>query len=113
MGMFDDVYCEVPLPDGWEHPSFQTKSLDEPYLEQYTIKADGTLVKRRQWRLEKGEAPEYEVIPFHGILNFYSYDGDPNDDTPIDVRWHEYNAKFTDGRLVEIEVVKSPRGDGE
>jgi hypothetical protein len=42
---------------------------------------------------------------FHGVMRFYSYEGDPNADVPISDRWHEYLAKFTDGQLVGIESV--------
>ena len=31
MGMFDNLKCEMPLPDGFEGV-FQTKSFDYPYL---------------------------------------------------------------------------------
>lgn len=64
---------------------------------------------------------------FHGIVNFYGSEYRNLDDTPASPNgvchgpdgvtelqtgvplkhiWHEYNAKFTDGRLVEIEVVE-------
>lgn len=69
---------------------------------------------------------------FHGIVNFYGSEYRWPDDQPArpagvsrgpdgttewktgkplkDI-WHEYNAKFTDGRLVEIVAV--PNGDRE
>ncbi|MDI3563577.1 hypothetical protein [Bradyrhizobium sp. Arg816] len=94
MGMFDYVKCELPLPDGWKG-ELQTKDFEDPYLETYTIRADGRLIRRR---------PKYDIDPpgtaygeidtnFHGILNFYGLE---------DGEWHEYDAKFTDGQLVEI-----------
>ena len=42
MGMFDDVFCERPLPDGWEHKAFQSKDFD-CNLDHITIGADGRL----------------------------------------------------------------------
>jgi hypothetical protein len=85
MGMFDNVQSEVPLPDGYSG-YFQTKDFDDPYLENYLIRADGRLVHE-----QRGDTN------FHGILNFYCY--------AAGGVWHEYNAKFTDGQLVEISLV--------
>lgn len=104
MGMFDEVICEVPLPDGWKHPVFQTKDFEDPYLDKYVIRADGRLIRKKPWY--QCEISEDTDMNYHGLLRFYSYEGDPNHDTPIDDRWHEYEAKFTDGQLVGISVVK-------
>ena len=85
MGLYDHVFCEVDLPDGKSHQgAFQTKDFEDPYLENYTITKDGRLVKDKR------------DLNFHGFLNFYTYD-DKTDE------WREFNAKFTDGKLVEIE----------
>ena len=85
MGMFDYVKSEVPLPDG--HDAIcQTKDFDMPYLETYLIRADGRLIK------------DGKDMNFHGMLNFYNYTEDG--------KWHEYDAKFTDGQLVGISVLK-------
>jgi len=101
MGMFDDVRCEVPLPDGWEAGVMQTKDLDCE-LAKYVIRSDGRLVKRHPGAYE--EAREYAEdidLNFHGILNFYGYDAEKE--------WHEYNAKFTDGTLVKIDAVEEKK----
>lgn len=103
MGMFDDVICEAPLPDGYEG-RFQSKDFDCE-LATYKITADGRLLRREyEWknspdaplgirRVERG----WTEVLFHGVLNFYDYADDKS--------WREYNAKFTDGRLVEITKV--------
>jgi len=100
MGLFDYVKCEVGLPDGKANDcEFQTKDFDCPYMETYTITAQGRLVHN---------AVRYDIDPpdkrtgsidmnFHGYLNFYGGD---------DGEWREFNAKFTDGQL--IEIVKIP-----
>jgi hypothetical protein len=65
---------------------------------------------------------------FHGVVNFYGSEYRTMDDKPATPRgvshcegratdyttgeplkhiWHEYNAKFTDGQLVSIEMVPS------
>lgn len=94
MGMFDTVNCEVPLPEpvpprsGW----LQTKDLGCS-MDTFTIRKDGTL-----WQKGWGDLAEKQV-PFHGILNFYTYEKDV---------WYEYTAKFTDGKLQGIEAVRAP-----
>lgn len=106
MGMFDDVICEVPLPDGKPGKHFQTKDFECPYLEKYTITAEGRLIHNR---------PLYDIDPpgtqsgpidlnFHGILNFYDYDQATGE-------WREFNAKFTDGKLVSIEASTDHQDD--
>ena len=60
MGMFDEIRCEAPLPDGpapgevW----FQTKSFPDPCMCRYTITRDGQLIDSRGNDLE----PEGYVI---------------------------------------------------
>ena len=131
MGMFDYVKCEVPLPDGFEG-ELQTKDFANPYMETYTITKDGRLLRRyivdhkpvpegeweysaddpnplhRIWHEHSKTRPVLaeEDVEYHGWLNFYGYSGDVNDRYKPggEYQWHEYNAKFTDGRLVTIEV---------
>ena len=99
MGLYDNVYCDMPLPDGYEG-YFQTKSLQDPYLRAFLITKEGRLHQLSQ----KDACEETHDLDFHGILNFYDY----NDDN----EWHEYNAKFTDGQCVEIKVVcGEPQGE--
>ena len=42
-----------------------------------------------------------ETIPHHGYVNFY---------TSISKKWYEFNAKFTDGKLVEIKEESAGSG---
>lgn len=120
MGLYDYVRCEVPLPDGFTG-ELQTKDFDDAYMETYTITKDGRLTQR--YASDRQPAPESEWkhvgaddplrqfwheqskwkltyserdTNYHGMLNFYGSSGD---------EWHEYNAKFTDGRLVKIDLV--------
>jgi hypothetical protein len=118
MGMFDYIRCKVPLPDGWlPHEPLQTKDFDCDMV-CHEISPQGRLLLQRVdsvHEVPKAERPypnddgmlglcgsihrEKSVRDsnFHGILNFYGSDQQKN--------WHEYNAKFTDGQLVSIEVV--------
>lgn len=122
MGMFDYIRCEVPLPDGWKPDGpLQTKDFDCD-LVCHVITKEGRLMLERidaVHEVPKADRPypnddgllgmcgsirtETSVHDsnFHGVVNFYSYEGDIN----VNHQWHEYNAKFTDGQLVGIETV--------
>ena len=103
MGMFDDLRCDMPLPDAeasgleighW----FQTKDMD-CYLDKYAITEHGRLIAL-DW-----DAQGQVFIPgadknYHGMLNFYTL--------TMDKRWFEYDAKFTDGKVTEIQGGKRP-----
>jgi hypothetical protein len=121
MGMFDYVRCEVLLPDAFEG-GCQTKDFDCEMC-RIEIRADGSLWIERFDRevVPKAERPHpdaegmlglmgmlrrvnvrWELIDFHGVMNFYGDDKAGG--------WHEYNAKFTDGRLVSIEAALMTNG---
>ena len=96
MGMFDDVICDVALPGEPKpkHKHFQTKDFSCS-LDTYRIKEDGTL-----WVVEASNTEPKQVL-FHGWLNFYMSEGNIN--SYKDTLWFEYQAKFTDGQLQDIE----------
>ena len=95
--MFDNVKCEVPLPDGWNAINLQTKHFGCE-LDLYTITSDGRLTRRYvSGSKDVPEAYSECDMNFHGIFRFYGTDREK--------KWHEYAAKFTDGQLVKIEVV--------
>jgi hypothetical protein len=96
MGLFDDIEVEpgVDLPDAPSTRQFQTKSL-ECFLSKYRITADGRLVEER--RDDRG-VTDHDVA-HRGDLNFYTSEGDRGDGT---WRWHEYNARFTNGKLDHV-----------
>lgn len=122
MGMFDYIQCEVPLPDGWQPDDLQTKDFGCE-MTTHIISKDGRLMLDRGYYEEvpKSERPypnaepgswqsilgimrrvhKYEDANFHGVVNFYG--GAFKDD------WHEYDAKFTNGDLVEIVRVIEDR----
>jgi hypothetical protein len=125
MGMFDYLFIDtnmLPISDEekiiiGDEPGWQTKDFDNVMTEIY-ITNDGEL-KINQWEYEdvpKEERPHpnddgikglfgsvrrsnesLETIPHHGYVRFYS---------SINREWYEFNAKFTDGKLVEIKRVK-------
>lgn len=100
MGMFDYVRCEAKLPkpepmddDG----RFQTKDTN-CLLDEYKIEADGTLWVQR-FDPETSELWYEECSDFHGWMNFYGHTRETG-------RWKEYRAKFTDGRMVDVKLVR-------
>jgi len=127
MGMFDSIECNYPLPLPLEvidllpeiyNQEFQTKDL-ENLLDLYYLNEDGILYWRKrkyEWKDDDGaflkgymDVVEEEVVPtdFHGILNFYCYEtveenleNNKAKDITID-----YLAKFTNGKLENIEVL--------
>jgi hypothetical protein len=127
MGMFDSIECNYPLPlplevvdilpDPYDQ-EFQTKDL-ENLLDLYYLNEDGVLYWRKrkyEWKDDdnaylKGymDVVEEEVVPtdFHGVLNFYCYETvheDESSDKAKDVTI-DYLAKFTNGKLENIEVL--------
>jgi hypothetical protein len=127
MGMFDSIQCNYPLPLPLDvvdiipdpyNQEFQTKDL-ENLLDLYYLNEDGVLYWRKrkyEWKDDddaylKGymEVVEEEVVPtgFHGVLNFYFYETvheDESSDKAKDVTI-DYLAKFTNGKLENIEVL--------
>jgi hypothetical protein len=125
MGMFDYLFIDtkmLPVSDEEKilignEPGWQTKDFDNILTEIY-ITNDGEL-KINRWEYDvvpKEERPHpdddgvlglsgslertnvrLETIPHHGYVNFY---------TSISKKWYEFNAKFTDGKLVEIKEEK-------
>ena len=94
MGTYDEIYCEVELPDRavpadtW----FQTKSLPWPgNLSRYRITAAGRLVN--------GAGRDLEPT---GYIDFLGHDDDaPNG--PV-----EYRARFVEGALKSIVRIGDP-----
>lgn len=127
MGMFDSIECNYPLPLPLEvidvlpdiyDQEFQTKDL-ENLLDLYYLKEDGCLYWRKrkyEWKDDddsflKGymDVVGEEIVQqdFHGILNFYCYEtvySSEDKNSGIDVSI-DYLAKFTNGKLENIEVL--------
>ena len=137
MCMFDWVRCEAPLPDppGEKHSGFQTKDLDCS-MDTYRITVDGRLelekiVSEPVPEAERPPPPGPEASIFeklqaiggyyrevsrswvdqnhHGYLKFYTSTSLPSAEGRPTYNWHEYRAKFTDGRLVEIVKIHDAR----
>jgi hypothetical protein len=127
MGMFDSIRCDYPLPlplevidimpDVYDN-EFQTKDFDNT-LELYILNEDGDLLyRKRQYHwvdddsaFLKGymDVTKEEIVPydFHGVVNFYCYETVRDEEankkaTDISI---DYLAKFTNGRLENIEIL--------
>ena len=113
MGMFDTVRVKLPLPDGFDG---ELQSKDGPCtLATIEIREDGTMWSDEHAWWDGADAPRTFVqIPFHGYFSFggIEYPKDHVRGTPIlagSLILHEYVAKFTDGKLVEIVKKEVPR----
>ena len=124
MGLFDYIRADYPLPftlemvdwdlDIQEMP-FQTKDL-ENFMEEYFINPEGELyyVKHtREWvddddAFLKGylKIVDTEIVPanFHGVVYFYCYEDHPEKDGKHYMLYAEYEAKFSNNKLVNIEL---------
>lgn len=104
MGMFDEIRCQAPLPDGYDAQDvwFQSKSFPDRCMCRYTITVAGRLIDSEGNDLE----PE-------GYLVFYTQD--PPEAEPADSvqsnRWLEYRACFVAGQLNSIVRVNEDTPD--
>lgn len=119
MGMFDYLIINAEkLPVSSEEKAilknrvFQTKSLNKGLLSYVITNEDELIIQYIKgeesvpyWRGVSGHDSEFVSDrddflsvkePFHGLLVFY---------TNIDNTWFEFEAKFTDGKMVAIERI--------
>ena len=108
MGMFDEVFCDMPLPDGYNadgRAKLQTKDLNRN-LDILRITADGLLMMEKQYPRE--DTRPYPVH-FNGTLRLCDIEGDINGPDELWV-WDECEAKFQDSQCAGIKLVKSATG---
>lgn len=124
MGMFDEIKCDYPLPVtlemvDWDidiqNMPFQTKDL-ENLLDEYIISPQGELLHvqhKRKWvdddnSFLKGyfEITDTQIVPanYHGVIYFYCYEDLPQKDGKYYTFDAEYEAKFSDNKLVSLEL---------
>ena len=98
MGLFDELRCKYPLPDGYEEYQdevFQFKMFD-PYMNLYEITNEGKLKQLSDWVY--ATPPEInKVIDYHGDIVFYC--SDKNN------KLVNFKARFTDGKLQWIKSI--------
>jgi len=99
MGLYDNLYCEYPLPEG--DPNilvYQTKDTPCQALSTYIIHKDGTIFasdgmyKTGDTWSKPAREPEQWIVT--GEVRFYDYSKDEV--------WTEYSTYFVDGVLREI-----------
>ena len=85
MGMYDEIHCDAPLPDGYTGTlaGFQTKSFPDPGMQRYKITSAGRLI----------DALGNDLEP-DAYIAFYASDTDST--------WREYRARFLSGQLSVI-----------
>ena len=130
MGMFDSIICLAPLPmAGANDLSFQTKDTPEQFMDQYEIRADGSLWHQdyeladeselAKWKnANHGQTPPAGLDGFIGCLTQVNkrwthldrYDGTINFYTTLGQHhtgWLQFKATYVDGQLAtEIELVE-------
>lgn len=106
MGLFDEIVCEYPLPDGWAPPTgtvFQTKDTEDQFLIRFTLCADGTLRRSNGDRVDHHGALEFYTSNWAG---FAPWGAMTSDDEPL---WSaEYVALYDHGKLLKIEGSREP-----
>jgi hypothetical protein len=114
MGSFDNVKCNVPLPDGRTPPGrwFQTKSLYRR-MERFTITDQGRLI-HHQCRLEEAGKREIRpglVFPKYRSVAVADVDMDYHGDIllcgTVDAKYAEFVARFAHGTLEWIRPFES------
>ena len=118
MGMFDHLRSEYPLPAaGANELAYQTKDTDAQWMDNYVIRADGTLwhelyetedhsdpTQTGLARFIGSEArvrPRWVQVPaWTGEIRFYTYRGD---------RRLEFSAYFVDGVLSQVHRIEDAR----
>jgi len=94
MGMYDEIQCDAPVPDGYSDAGerYQIKSFPDPRLQRYKITRSGKLIDV----LDNDLGPD-------GYIVFYIEDRDSI--------WREYRARFVSSQLQEIVRVNEDDRD--
>ena len=124
MGMFDNIGLEATtiLPEfegDVTKVEWQTKDIQDPCLDTYLIKGNRLMKVCHEWEevpltervtvmgisvpLIRPKKTWEEDVEYHGVFRFYTNVQEPGD-TGKDW-WYEYEAKFTDGELVNISII--------
>ncbi len=134
MGMYDTIKCLYPLPlpsildvmgelkdRNFCEFDYQTKDLDN-CLDHYEIRADGTLWHElydiedksdpnatgvRRWAglglCTKTNIHWIQMADYSGVITFYT---GVDDDSYVSDYWIEYDAVFSNGKLLGIKLIK-------
>lgn len=102
MGMFDDVVCDMVMPDGLNVREYQTKDLD-CCLDNYVITKEGRLIRDFK-NDEPRRIDEFFTEDFTGSIEIYS-DTKPTVVEEKLVTWVEYELTFENGLLKTIKSI--------
>ena len=128
MGFFDNVKLDLdtPLPEfeptttiNQVNAEWQTKDIKDPCMDTYVIRDNRLYKICHEWEetpmgervnvagtnapLVRPKKTWEEDTEFHGKFIFYTMIEEPGN-TGKDL-WYEYQAKFTDGELINIRIV--------
>ena len=128
MGLYDTVQFDEPvdLPGFEGDPTeveWQTKTFDAPFMEEYRVTGEGTLLKEdaRYEEVPEDERPyadhpdfdEEPMLKMCGMLdkvregwNQVEYHGWLRISQTIDGERYKYDLKFTDGKFVDVTRVE-------
>lgn len=101
MGMFDYLYCEIPLPGNspfGKETEFQTKDTTDQYLVTHKITKDGDLVVLGSNRV--GFQTKDKTVLQNDDIFFYDIDEKTK-------KWWEFVAKFKGGKCHDIQLVEN------
>jgi hypothetical protein len=108
MGIFDYVFLEIPLPDGFEQyqgDDFQTKSLPDRYMRELYVKDDGKLyVKEWEYRDVTEEEVQEHKLKYAGTV--------VEDFPPVVKRTGNYEWKVIDDVHLDLEIYDRFDHDG-
>jgi hypothetical protein len=131
MSMFDYIKCEYELPESslakklgvdFSKVEFQTKDMENS-MSTYTITKNGEFWFRKdtyKWvdddnAFLKGYmdivSSEDIKLDYHGILNFYCYEEVEENEDKTFAYSVDFQAKFTDGKLIEIKITQEESRD--
>lgn len=128
MGFFDNIKVEIDtiLPEfkptdkyNQVNVEWQTKDIKDPCMDTYIIKDNRLIKVCHEWEevpltervdvmgisvpLIRPKKTWEEDTNYHGKFNFYTNIQESGEEG-VDI-WYEYEAKFTDGELVNIKII--------
>lgn len=108
MGLFDYVKCRYPLPiEGANALEFQTKDTGNPFMENYEIRADGSLWREHYDTEDRSDPTAEGLRAFAGCMTRVNRRWEPEPLTgslefhtmTTDRRWLSFDALFKAGKL--------------
>lgn len=131
MGFFDNINLDLttPLPEFEGDPAlveWQTKDIQDPCMDTYVIKNNRLIKICHEWEeipltervnvmgmqvpLIRPKKTWEEDVNYHGKFRFYTNIYNKDKDGKEIQTWYEYEAKFTDGEMINIRIIAKNGG---